>query len=176
MLVIRLRSPSSHSQIPGILPKPNTFDKDGRRTSPSSSKVLRWVHQASAQARLAETMLLPSCGIVLVISSFLSARLLRRCRRRTLKKTECLGSRSVVVREAYQPVLREEPGPAGTENSERQPASDAACRASAVAARPLPEIPTSRSALDRSHRTALDSPVSHILVQLLRARQAPAAP
>ena len=65
--------------MPGILSNPNIWDKDGRRTSPSISKVLCWVLRARAQARLPETVLFPSCGIVLVISNFLSARSRRRC-------------------------------------------------------------------------------------------------
>ena len=62
---------------------PNIGISDGRRKSPSMSKVFSSGACARAHARLAEIVLLPSCGIVLVMSTFFNGRV----RRRSLKRT-----------------------------------------------------------------------------------------
>src|ERR1700694_1706070 len=82
MLSVR---PLSHSQIPACLPTPNWFTIFGRRRSPASSNVFCCLLLASVHARLAATVLLPSCGMVLVIRIFLSGRISRSCRKRTAR-------------------------------------------------------------------------------------------
>ena len=78
-------SPCSHSHNPGILPSPNMFVSDGRLRSPSNRSVLCLARRASVHARFAATVLFPSCGTELVMSTLLSARVCCICRNRTAR-------------------------------------------------------------------------------------------
>src|ERR1035438_6919754 len=69
--------------MPGRGVSPNMGESDGLRMSPSSRSVLLCARRASEQARFAEHVLFPSCGIELVRRIFFSGRSRRRCRRRT---------------------------------------------------------------------------------------------
>jgi hypothetical protein len=73
-------------RIPGF-PKVASIPKircsEGRRKSPSTNSTFSSDDWARAQARLAEIVLLPSCGMVLVIRTFFRGRI----RRRSLKRT-----------------------------------------------------------------------------------------
>src|SRR5580692_2414064 len=87
MFGIRSGSPRSHSLRPGSWPKPNFEPSDGRRISPSKRRTFCRHLRARVVARFPQTMLLPSSGIVLVISSFLMGlRPCWSCRKRTPKK------------------------------------------------------------------------------------------
>src|ERR1700677_2295682 len=83
MSCMGLGSPFNHSLRPGRLPRPNCFDKDGRRKSPSKSRIFGCCLLAKIVARFGDTVLLPSSGHVLVINSFFSGRVCWSCLRRT---------------------------------------------------------------------------------------------
>src|ERR1700677_68473 len=83
MSCMGLGSPFNHSLRPGRLPRPNCLDNDGRRRSPSKSRIFGCCLLAKIVARCAGTVLLPSSGIVLVIKSFFSGRVCWSCLRRT---------------------------------------------------------------------------------------------
>ena len=76
----------SHSLTPGNLVIPKLLYKVGLRRSPSISKTRCRFLRARLKARLAEIMLLPSSGIVLVTSNFFTARVCCSWRRRTARK------------------------------------------------------------------------------------------
>src|SRR5579863_3309251 len=86
MSVICPASPRSHSLRPGSWDKPNFGPNDGRRISPSKRRTFWRCLRARAVAKFPQTILLPSSGIVLVMSSFWMDRLCWSCLRRTPKK------------------------------------------------------------------------------------------
>src|ERR1700680_1697938 len=92
-------SPCNHSLKPSTLPNPKRTGNTGLRKSPSKRSTLCRFFRASMTARLAQIMLLPSSGIVLVISTFLKARSCCNWRKRTPKKRNFSAARlSVSVR------------------------------------------------------------------------------
>src|SRR5580704_5182051 len=93
-------SPRNHSLRPGSFPRLNSLLNDGRRRSPSTSKILGCCFLAKMVARFADTVLFPSSGIVLVINNFFRGRLCCSCRKRTPRKRNFSAARlSCAVRQ-----------------------------------------------------------------------------
>src|SRR5438552_17602637 len=79
----------SHSLAPGNLVRPKLLYKVGLRRSPSINRTRCRFLGARLNARLAEIMLLPSSGIVLVTLIFFTACVCFGCRKQTASKRNC---------------------------------------------------------------------------------------